>query len=93
MIVFAGGFVGQNVRNAWDVWGNRRRRWNVEENRGSAWGKSTETLGNRVEFLEIAEHSMIVGKGKSLHTTGLPHFQFTAFSSFLLEIGILSKIE
>ena len=28
-----------------------------------------------------------------IHTTGLPHFQFTAFSSFLLEIGILSKIE
>ena len=28
-----------------------------------------------------------------VHTTGLPHFQFTAFSSFLLEIGILSKIE
>ena len=27
------------------------------------------------------------------HTMGLPHFQFTAFSSFLLEIGILSNIE
>ena len=28
-----------------------------------------------------------------IHTTGLPHSQFTAFSSFLLEIGMLSNIE
>ena len=34
------------------------------------------------------------GAGNALlHTTGLPHFQFAAFSSFLLEIGIMSKIE
>ena len=28
-----------------------------------------------------------------IHARGLPRFQFTAFSSFLLEIRILSKIE
>ena len=29
----------------------------------------------------------------TFHTTGLPHFQFTGFSSFLLEIVFSSKIE
>ena len=59
-----------------------------------SWFAYSQASGARTATTPMSSRSVSWFSSSSInHTTGLPHFQFTAFSSFLLEIGILSKIE